>query len=155
MRKRTSKKKSSAPTPPKKRVIVFVPPHSPFQKMLAAKKIEGNMSYSELAKRIRTPQGTIYRWLHNENGIPDPKSLSPKRIQAIGAFLGVSEQELRKILDESSSLFRSKQSSPPPPDIEIDTFHLLISHLKAYGKKTIPVAKVIQIAEKIRELQKD
>lgn len=146
-RKLQSRKKQMArKAPPSGRKIVYVRPHSPFQKLLDGKRIEKGLSLRELATKTGFPLGSIYALLHNLSGYPSPRSCSSERIQKISEVLGIPVPQIKTAIDASRQIFAGKESPVPQP--KMDRFREFIDILKNDKRKTARISSIVSLAER-------
>lgn len=96
----------------------FENPHSPFQKIVEAARVEKRLSYAQLSEKMalegcNVHPGSLWIWLHNKNGHPHPRSCTPAHLRALGKVLNVPLPRLQETLDASRHIF-TKQETPVP-----------------------------------------
>src|SRR5437016_6925617 len=91
--------------PPCGRLIEYVAPHSPFQKLIDSQRRLHGLSGRDLAKKLGVPQSTLWIWLHNTNGFPHPKSFNERHLIKLGKVLKLPQQKIKSALDASRHLF--------------------------------------------------
>ncbi len=87
--------------PPDGGLIEYQERHSPFQKLIDSKRKRYGLSGRQLAEKIGVSQSTLWIWLHNVNGFPDPKSVNGEHIRRLGKILNISGSEIKAALDAS------------------------------------------------------
>jgi hypothetical protein len=145
------KKNERRPTPPCGRVIHYVEPHSPFQKLVDAKRMEKGMSVRELAREMsrkaKISQSTVWIWLHHKNGYPHPKSFTKARSEALCSVLGLKSAELHRVIDASRHLFTPREI--PMPQESVDALRTLIEILDRDGRTRIPRGYIRNLARNL------
>lgn len=111
-----NKKVSAKSARPKK--ATFTNPHSPFQKLIEAARVQKRLSYAQLAgkmsdRAISVHPGTLWIWIHNLNGHPHPRSCTPEHLRRMARILNIPLPRLKETLDASRHLF-SPQENPVP-----------------------------------------
>lgn len=140
--------KAPRKTPPCGRVVKHVAPHSPFQKLIDGRRAELGHSTRELAKllskHIKTPQSSLFTWLHNENGFPHPKAFKDKHITGLSRVLKIPEPEIKEALDASRRLYT--QRGNPMPHESKDAFRTYIEILRNDARQTFRRSYVLNLA---------
>lgn len=121
-------KKDKRVVPPCGRIIRYIEPHSPFQKLVEARRREIGLSGRALAKQLHISQSTLWIWMHNENGYPHPKSFKPRDLAALATQLGLDITALRTALDASRHLYTPTEH--PMPHATVDSFKAFIEILE-------------------------
>jgi transcriptional regulator with XRE-family HTH domain len=98
--------------------VTFSAPHSPFQKLVESARVQKRLSYAQLAGKLGDGKasvhpGTLWIWLHNQNGHPHPRSCKPEHLRRLARVLNVPLPRLQETLDASRHIF-TKQESPMP-----------------------------------------
>ena len=96
-------------------LIEYREAHSPFQKLIDSQRKRCGLSGRELAERIGVSQSTLWIWLHNLNGFPEPKSFNSEHVRRLGEVLEISESKIKAALDASRRLFTSTETPVFPP----------------------------------------
>lgn len=81
--------------------IEYHEPHSAFQKLIGFARNRCGFSVAELAEKIGVSQATLWIWLHNTKGFPDPKSFNDEHVHRLGKILNIPEARIRDALDAS------------------------------------------------------
>lgn len=135
----------------KKSGVRFSVPHSPFQKLIDARRMELDLSIAALAKMIRPSlhRGSLWIWLHNENGYPAKRSCTPARMKSISAVLDIPLPQLQQALDASRTVY-SQQQVPVPSQLN-DALGELISILEKDPRDYVTKNWVLNMAKRLRE----
>lgn len=136
--------RSRRKVPPCGRLIHYVEPRSPFQKLIDARKRELRLSGRGLAKEIGIAQSTLWIWLHNENGFPHPKAFKPTHLAKLAKALGLPASEIQKAIDASRMIY-SPQEIPMPLNTK-DAFRRFIEVLSNDRRQTVKLSYVLNLA---------
>jgi len=121
----TDRPKARRKLPPCGRIIKYLEPHSPFQRLIDDRRRElaakdPDLSVRGLARRLsaalapqNVSQSTLWIWLHNENGYPHPKSFKDEHLQALSRVLKLPEEDIRKAIDASRVMYQPKRAMMP------------------------------------------
>lgn len=149
------KRKKPNPVPPCGRRLVYVQPHSPFQKLVESSRLKRGMSIREVAEEISdlTPRennlspGSLWIWLRNENGFPHPKSCTRGRLSALARVLRVPLPHLQETLDASRHLFTTRELSEPKDSQRaiVEFIQIIKNDKRTY----LPRMRVLHIAESL------
>src|SRR5437879_12666545 len=123
-----TQRKARRRVPPCGRLINYVPPHSPFQKLIDWARHRSKISVRELARRVHVPQSTMWIWLHNENGFPNPKAFKPVCVERLSRVLQVSETAIARAINASRHLYTAREK--PTPHHALDAFGNFIEILE-------------------------
>lgn len=144
----STRSKKRRPAPPCGRIVLHVEPHSPFQKLIDGRRAELGYSNRELAREmsrtIKTPQSTLFTWLHNTNGFPHPKAFKPAHLKALAQILKLKENEIKLALDGSRHLYTGRET--PMPLKSKDAFRTFIEILQRDDRKTVTLSYVRNLA---------
>ena len=111
-------------TPPCGRIIRYVEPHSPFQKLVEARRLLLGLSGRAMAKQLGISQSTLWIWMHNENGFPHPKAFKDRHLIALSALLSIPRADLQVALDASRHRYTPQET--PMPHETVDAFRTFI-----------------------------
>lgn len=155
-----TKRKKPNPVPPCGRRIVYVNPHSPFQKLVESKRLKLGKSIRELAEEISeaTPRestlnpGSLWIWLRNTNGYPHPKSATKGRLRALARVLRVPLPLLEEKLDISRHLFTAREHSEPKRSQKaiVQFLEIMRNDKRIYVSK----ARVVNLAQSLLDSSK-
>lgn len=134
--------------PPCGRLIEYVAPHSPFQKLIDSARKRFGFSGRELADRVGVPQSTLYIWLHNANGYPHQKSCKPHHLSRLSEELKIPETKIRSALDASRHIFTPTKN--PTPYAAFDPFGNLIEILEHDKRRYFSKDYVLNLAKNLR-----
>lgn len=143
------KKGTPRKKPPCGRVIEYLPPHSPFQKLIDGARLQKGYSTRELAKLIGTSQSNLYIWTHNKNGFPSPRAFTRNHLAALSRVLSIPEEEIQKSVDASRSIY--SPGSAPEPAPEVNPLKILIEILKNEKRERITTSYVLNLAKNLYE----
>ncbi len=137
--------------PASARKATFLPPHSPFQKLVDGKRVEKRFSYAQLAEKVSDGKlslhpGTLWIWLHNQNGHPHPRSCTPEHLRRIGRVLGIPLPQLQEALDASRHIFTARET--PVPTAARDGWHEFVAWLENDKRIRIPRTVVLNMAKR-------
>ncbi len=104
--------------PPCGKLINYVQPRSPFQKLIESARLRYGLSTRALALAVKTSQSNIWIWLHNENGYPSPKSFKEAHLMAMSKTLNIPDKEIRSAIDASRSLYNPGEIAAPVPTLD-------------------------------------
>jgi transcriptional regulator with XRE-family HTH domain len=105
--------KNGKRVPPCGRFIEYREPHSPFQKLIDARRKQFGLSGRDVAERIGVSQSTFWIWLHNVNGYPHPKSFKSEHVGKLSELLKIPQGKLKSALDASRHIFTPKENPKP------------------------------------------
>lgn len=151
------KRKKPNPVPRCGRRIVYVSPHSPFQKLIESARLKRDMSVKELADRISDltrresalNPGSLWIWLRTTNGYPHPKSATKTRLAALARVLRIPLPRLQESLDASRHLFTDRElGEPKESQRAMEQFIEIIRNDK---RATMPRSRVLNLAESLLE----
>jgi hypothetical protein len=148
-----SRRKKPNPVPPCGRRIVYVAPHSPFQKLVESRRATLGLSVRDLAAKVSdlTPHepelnaGSLWIWLRNQNGYPHPKSCTRTRLTALARVLRVPVPRLQESLDASRHLFTVREN--PVPREAINGLESIVDVLRNDKRKYVWRKRILNIAE--------
>jgi transcriptional regulator with XRE-family HTH domain len=133
--------------PPCGRLIEYLAPHSPFQKLIDSQRRRYGLSGRDLAAKVGVSQSTLWIWLHNTNGFPHPKSFKEAHLMKLSKVLNIPQQNIRSALDASRHLFTPTED--PMPHQAFDALGRLIEILENDKRHTISRAYVLNIAKSL------
>jgi transcriptional regulator with XRE-family HTH domain len=133
--------------PPCGRLIEYREPHSPFQKLIDARREQFGLSGRDLAERIGVSQSTVWIWLHNLNGYPHPKSFKPGHVSRICEVLKIPEAKLKSALDASRHLFTPRK--PPVPHEAFDSLGNFIHIIENDTRSRMSKDYVLNLAKNL------
>jgi len=133
--------------PPCGRLIEYVPPHSPFQKLIDSQRKRYGLSGRELAEKIDVSQSTLWIWLHNLNGFPHPKSFKPAHLRRLSRALKVPQEKISRAIDASRHLFTPTEN--PMPHESFNALEHFINILEHDKRHTISRKYVLNIAKNL------
>ena len=142
-----SNSKNERKTPPCGRLIEYVAPHSPFQKLIDSQRKRYGLSGRDLADRIGVPQSSLWIWLHNTNGFPHPKSFKPEHVGRLSEALKIPEAKIKSALDASRHIFTSTEN--PAPHQAFDVFNHFIEILKHDKRRHVSKDYVLNLAKNL------
>lgn len=142
----TQRKKRRA-VPPCGRLINYVAPHSPFQKLIDSSRIRLRISVRELARRIGVSQSTLWIWLHSENGFPHPKAFKAQHLRRLSHSLRISKRAIERAIDASRHVYTAREK--PTPHVLLDAFQHFIDILEHDRRRTVSVSYVINLAKRL------
>jgi transcriptional regulator with XRE-family HTH domain len=131
--------------PPSGRLIEYLEPHSPFQKLIDTARRRYRLSGRDLAERIGVSQSTLWIWLHNLNGFPHPKSFKTEHVRSLSTVLKIPQARIRSALDASRHLFTPCET--PVPYEAFDPFSSFIEIVENDRRKTFSKAYVLNLAK--------
>jgi transcriptional regulator with XRE-family HTH domain len=136
--------------PPCGRLIEYVEPRSPFQKLIDAARRRYGLSGRELARKISTnrrpvSQSTLWIWLHNLNGYPHPKSFFPEHVDKLSQVLKIPRAKITRALDASRHIFTPTED--PMPHKHFDSFRRFIDIIENDRRTTVSRAYVLHLAK--------
>ena len=134
-------------TPPCGRLINYVEPHSPFQKLVEARRRELGLSGRELAKQLKISQSTFWIWMHSENGFPHPKAFKPQHLAALSARLKIPSTDLQTAIDASRHLYTPRET--PVPHEAMDAFRSFIEILDRDPRERVTLSYVRNLARNL------
>jgi transcriptional regulator with XRE-family HTH domain len=140
-------RKGRRKVPPCGRLIEYVAPHSPFQKLIDCERKRRGYSGRDLAAKIGVSQSTLWIWLHNINGYPHPKSFKEKHLIKLSKTLDIPQQKIRSALDASRHIFTPAEE--PMPHKAFDALGQLIEILQNDKRHTISRTYVLNIAKSL------
>lgn len=141
------KRRGPRKVPPCGRLIEYVAPHSPFQKLIDAQRKRYGFSGRDLADRISVSQSTLWIWLHNTNGFPHPKAFNKTHVVRLSRTLKIPEQKIRSALDASRHMFTPTEN--PMPHAEFDALGRFIEILENDKRKTISKEYALNLARNL------
>ena len=130
--------------PPCGRLINYVEPRSPFQKLIDSRKRELRISGRGLAKEIGVSQATLWIWLHNENGFPHPKAFKPDHLAKLAKVLQLPASDIQQAIDASRMVY-SPQEVQMPLETK-DAFRRYIEVLQNDRRQVVALSYVINLA---------
>lgn len=140
--------------PPCGRRIVYVSPHSPFQKLVESRRQELGLSVRDVANAVTgitgKPElnpGSLWIWLRNQNGFPHPKSATRKRLVAMARVLRTPLPRLEESLDDSRRLFTSREKREPKKSVE--ALRQFIAIVSSEKRTMIARERVLNIARSL------
>jgi transcriptional regulator with XRE-family HTH domain len=133
--------------PPCGRIINYVEPRSPFQKLVDHRRRELALSIRGLAKLIGISQSSLWIWLHSENGFPHPKSFKPEHLAALARELKVPKHEIQTAIDASRHFYTPTET--PMPTENKDAFRAFIDILDNDRRQTVKVSYVLNLARSL------
>ena len=138
--------------PPCGRIINYVEPRSPFQRLIDGRRREKGISGRELAKLLtaagaKVSQSSLWIWLHNENGYPHPKAFKNEHLKALARVLELSEKEITKAIDASRVFYQPKQEPTPAP--VMDAFATFIRILENDRRTNVSLGFVVNLAKNL------
>lgn len=148
----SQRKKGRRKVPPCGRLIEYVAPSSPFQKLVDSRREEQGLSGRELANRIivdgrPVSQATFWIWMHSPNGYPHPKSFKHEHMRQLAKVLKLPIKKLEIALDASRHLYTEREN--PMPHEAFDSFSRFIEILENDRRKTISLSYVINLAKNL------
>jgi transcriptional regulator with XRE-family HTH domain len=142
--RRNPRPRKGPKAPPCGRVIPFFEPHSPFQRLIDARRRERELSTRALAKEIGVPPSNVYVWLHGKNGFPYPRSFPPATLRKLASVLDLPASDIEKSIDASRLLYSQKEI--PMPLASRDAFKRFIGVLQNDRRQTVTLSYVINLA---------
>ena len=142
-----TQRKKQRRIPPCGRLIRYLPPHSPFQKLIDSARNRLRISVRELAKRIRVSQSTLWIWLHNENGFPHPKAFKPEHVERLSLVLRISKRAIERAIDASRHVYTAREK--PTPHVSLDAFRHFIDILEHDRRQTVSRSYVVNLAKRL------
>jgi transcriptional regulator with XRE-family HTH domain len=142
-----TQRKKQRPVPPCGRLINYLQPHSPFQKLIDSARQRQRMSVRELARRLDVSQSTLWIWLHNENGFPHPKAFKPFHIERLGRALKLPRAAVERSLDASRHLYTARED--PAPHATLDAFRDFIDILDHDRRQTLSRGYILNLAKRL------
>jgi transcriptional regulator with XRE-family HTH domain len=139
--------KNERKTPPCGRLIEYVAPHSPFQKLIDSQRKRYGFSGRDLADRIGVPQSTVWIWLHNLNGYPHPKSFKPEHLCKLSEVLKIPEAKIESAVDASRHIFTSTEN--PTPHQAFDALGHFIEILEHDKRRHVSKDYVLNLARNL------
>lgn len=130
--------------PPCGRLINYVEPRSPFQKLVDGKMRELRLSCRGLAKEIGVAQSTMWIWLHSENGYPHPKAFKPEHLQKLCRALKLKAGDVQHAIDASRLVYLPQQN--PMPAESVDAFKTFITILENDKRAVVTRKYVLNLA---------
>lgn len=138
-------RKGKRKLPPGGRIIEYVEPHSPFQKLIETARLRYGFTTRSLGAAIGTSQSNVWIWTHNKNGFPSPKSFKEHHLEALSQVLKIPQEEIRSAIDASRSWYRPGELPPPRPTI--DAFKAFIEVLENDKRDRFARSFVINLAK--------
>jgi transcriptional regulator with XRE-family HTH domain len=133
--------------PPDDGPIEYREAHSPFQTLIDSQRKRYSLSERELAEKIGVSQSTLWIWLHNPNGFPDPKSFNSEHVRRLGEVLKISESKIKAALDASHHIFTLTETRMPPE--AFDAFGSFIEILENDNRQTVSKSYVLHLAKNL------
>lgn len=133
--------------PPCGRIINYVEPRSPFQKLIHHAQLAKQLSTRGLAKAIGKPQSTVWIWLHSENGYPHAKSYEPKHLELLASVLDLQLGDILATIDASKHSFTPQELPTPRP--AADAFAAFIQILENDKRTVVKRSYVLNLARTI------
>lgn len=138
------------------RRIVYVRPHSPFQKLVESHRLGRGMSVRDVAEavsRITSPfprlnPGSLWIWLRNQNGFPHPKSCTATRLAALASVLRVPLPRLKEVLDSSRHLYTARERTEPATSLR--SIDALIAVLEGDKRTCLSRKRILNLAKALR-----
>jgi len=132
-----------------KKRVKFSAPHSPFQKLVDKARLAKKLSIAALAASLKPKvnRGSMWIWLHNENGYPSKNSATPARLESLSKVLGIPLPQLQEALDASRLLYGTEIPVPPTQDALGD----LIEILEQDRRVTIRKDWVLNLAKRLHQ----
>jgi hypothetical protein len=129
--------------------VTFVLPHSPFQKIIEAGRVEHRLSYAQLAKQISEGKksvhpGSLWIWLHTPNGYPHPKSCTASHLRRLSAVLRIPLPRLQEALDSSRHLFTQRERATAT--LSIDSWKEFVNWLENDKREMLRKTTVLNMA---------
>jgi len=148
----TDRPKARRKLPPCGRIINYVEPHSPFQRLIDDRRREmaakdPDLSVRGLARRLGISQSTLWIWLHNENGYPHPKSFKDEHLQALSRVLKLPAEDIRKAIDASRVMYQPKRAVMPVATR--DAFKAFIDILSNDRREVLARTFVLNLAKSL------
>lgn len=141
------KRKGHRKVPPCGRLIEYLAPHSPFQKLIDSQRKRYYLSGRDLAERIDVSQSTLWIWLHNTNGFPHPKSFKPVHVERLSKTLKIPQNKIRSALDASRHIFTPTEN--PMPHEQFEALGRFIEILENDKRKTISKEYALNLARNL------
>jgi hypothetical protein len=142
-----TQRKGQRRIPPCGRLINYLLPHSPFQKLIDSARRKARVSVRGLARRIRVSESTMWIWLHNENGFPHPKAFKSEHVARLALSLGLSKSEIHRAIDASRHLYTAREK--PAPHATLDAFRDFIDILEHDRRQNISRSYVLNLARRL------
>lgn len=138
--------------PPCGRLIEYVPPTSPFQKLIDSERQKQRLTGRELAGKIVVngkplSQSTLWIWLHNTNGYPHPRSFKPAHLDQLSKALRVPKAKIEQALDASRHLYTDREN--PMPQAAFDSFARFIEILEHDRRQNVSKSYVLNLAKNL------
>lgn len=140
-------RKKRRPVPPCGRLINYLAPHSPFQKLVDSARTRLRISGRELARRIGVSQSTLWIWLHNENGFPHPKAFKAQHLKRLGHALGLSKKAIERAIDASRHVYTAREK--PTPHSSFDAFRQFIDIVEHDRRQTVSRGYILNLAKRL------
>ena len=155
MARRIIQRTKPNPMPPCGRQIIYVAPHSPFQKLIEARRLQLGLTISDVAGRISdlTPhekplnRGSFWIWLRNVNGYPHPKSATKTRLAALAKVLSLSTKKVQESVDASRHIYTAREQTAPPA--QINALEQLVNILENDKRVYVSRSRVLNMAKSL------
>jgi len=93
-------------------------------------------------------QSTLWMWLHNTRGYPDPRYFKPAHLAALAAVLEIPQPRIRQALDESRAIYTVAPPCAPGP--QLDALLTLEETLKACRQTYVRAKWVLNLVKALR-----
>jgi hypothetical protein len=145
-------------TPPCGRIIATAVPHSPFQTLIDAKRIEKGYTFRSLAAAMKKAGGkvshnTLWLWINGPSGYPSTYRFTRAHLAALSSALQIPESEIRQALDNSLHRFTPKQDLPHAP--VVDGFSAFISAIANDKRKRLDRMYILNLAKRLHQPMED
>lgn len=150
----TTPRKGRRKVPPCGRIIEYSVPHSPFQKLIDAKRQAKGWSFRTLAKAMtelgaRTTHTGLWIWLHCQAGYPAPRNFKTAHIEALSEIFKIPMPQLRAAYDASRHVFTAQEK--PMPQGSQNVLEVLLGIFRCDRRKVIRTSQVVNIIERLRD----
>lgn len=142
-----TQRKKRRRVPPCGRLIHYLPPHSPFQKLIDSVRIRRRISGRALAQRIGVSPSTLWIWLHSENGFPHPKAFNAQHVKKLSHALGLSKKAIERAIDASRHVYTAREK--PTPHSSLDALRQFIEILDHDRRQTVSRSYVLNVAKRL------
>lgn len=133
--------------PPCGRLINYLPPHSPFQKLIDTVRTRRRISVRGLARKIGVSPSTLWIWLHSENGFPHPKSFKGQHLKKLSHALGLSKKAIERTIDASRHVYTAREK--PTPHVSLDALRQFIEILDHDRRQTVSRSYILNLAKRL------
>ena len=134
-------------------------PSSPFQILVFNAIKKSGRSQRWISRELGVSQGTVWEWLHNQNGYPSKRSWDPRYAFQLADLLNLEPDDILTAFDQSRMLYVG-QNAPAPPrttDLFADFIQILeaMDVTKVDRKLLIRTAKGMKAQAEASEERED